>query len=216
WQEVRGEALVTYLEASSDVGRTWTEPINFTDFDVIVESSDVVQDSTGKLYLVQLLKDPNAGMVLQESFWDGKNWIKEEREVINPEVAEGEHWLMQVSVTLDGSLGVLLSKEITDALSTSSDMIFTSRRLTDTSPVNPPATPASEPTQEGTPALTDGGEPTQTPEDAAPTPTPAPERPVSQPAIDATILGPIVGLVAAGFLVVLAFVVITKLANRNV
>lgn len=216
WQEHRNEVLVTYLEASPDLGKTWTEPTNFTDFDAAVIDSELVLDYSGHLRLIQLVDDTNAGLVLQEAVWDGDSWVKEERTLIDAAGAQEKTWLLQASVTSNGVLGVLITDVKNAVLETpGSDIYFTSRNLDETAP--PPSAPIVQPTLESTLAP-DIATPTETP--AATPGTPQAERPASsgassQPALDNTILGPIVGLVASGLLVAFAFLIFTKLTNRN-
>ncbi|NUM44778.1 MAG: hypothetical protein HUU38_08715 [Anaerolineales bacterium] len=215
WQENRNGVLVTYLEASPDLGVSWTEPINFTGFDASVKISDVVLDNSGQLHLVQLVNDANLGLILLESVWNGTKWSNEERILIDADGIQAGQVHLQANITSDGVLGVLITRPINDSVVPGSDMIFTSRQI-ETNGVTLPPTPQIDPVPEST--QTSLSEATLTPE-ATPaiTPTASTERPTTptQPAVDNTLLGPIVGLVASGVLVVLVFIVITRLSNRN-
>lgn len=215
WQENRNEELVTYLEASPDLGLTWTEPVNFTDFDAAVVGSELVLDHSGLLRLLQLVDDTNAGLVLQESVWNGNSWSKEERTIVDVAGTQDKSWLLQASVSSDGILGVLIAGVKNTALvAPGTDIYFTSRSLEESAP---PPPPVLIPTPEGTLAP-NVSTPTETPTTAT---TPQAASPAasgnssSTLAVDNTILGPIVGLVASGLLVVLAFVIFSKLTNRS-
>ncbi|GAB4579933.1 MAG: hypothetical protein Fur0022_26720 [Anaerolineales bacterium] len=212
WQETKNKVLVTYLEASADSGLVWTEPINFTDFDSQVEISDVVLDSSGQLHLIQLIDDVNAGVILKESIWDGNSWIQEQRELIDVDDLT-ENWRLEAEITADGSLGVLITLPSSDTLATGTDIMFSSRKLESGSITIPPTPQVDLTPEESTPTI-----PTATPTSLLEvTPTLVVERPPAQTTtINTNILGPVVGLVASGFLVVLAFVLISRLANRNV
>lgn len=217
WQEIKNGVFVTYLETSADRGKNWTEPENFTDFASDLGISDLVLDHSGQIHLVQLVDDANAGIVLQESVWDGKNWVNAKRQEMDVERLQGP-WLLQTNITSDGFLGVLIARPIhendTDgeALLEGSELIFTQRKIEETEAIILP-TLTVEPTPEGTVLPSSDPTPTET-SGATPTALPS-DRPLSEPAVDTTILGPAVGLVASGFLVVLAFVIINKLSNRN-
>jgi hypothetical protein len=213
WQEIRNGVLVTILETSVDGGVTWSAPINFSDFDLDVANSDVVLAPSGRLHVLQLVKD-SAGLILQEKSWDGANWVNENRQRIEGAVLEKDPWLLKVRVNSEGTLGVLVIGQMDTAAEGSSDIVFTSRKLEESAAPPPLVTPVSEvvvPEQTATPDLS--VTPTAAP-DGTPTVT-ADRETTSQPTLDGTILGPVVGLVVSGFLVVLAFFVITRLTNRN-
>ncbi len=63
-----------------------------------------------------------------------------------------------------------------------------------------------------TAALAQDATPTATPEVAA---TQVSERPPATSTLDNNLLGPVVGFAAAGLMIVVAFVLFSKLANRN-
>ncbi len=211
WQEEKDNISVTFLETSLDGGQTWTEPINFSDFAPGPQVSDVVLDSSGRLHLIQLIEDDKNGVVLQEWIWEGRQWLKEDRTILVSGMSLEGLPRLEASITSNGELGVLIANQKLDPLALDNDIIFT-RRTLDQTPAIVVATPVPVPTLAGTVPPAVDATPTATPEAAA---TQVSERPPATSTLDSNLLGPVVGFAAAGLMIVVAFVLFSKLANRN-
>ena len=198
---------VIWHQFSEDGGITWSSAGRVVDPGLIPGPTALIADQNENPIIVQLAESNAGQLVLQEWVWTEDRWVDGERRILQDTAVNAD--AIAAIAGPDGQIAVMYASSINDGVTLTDEIIYTSRQWqVDDSEVTRTPLPTLTPTPEVLPTETPVPQPSPTP-----TATLAPVQNTSP--LSGSSGGIIIGVIVALILVVIIFVVGSRIARSK-
>jgi hypothetical protein len=154
WLEKLDGKLLFSDQISYDNGKTWSLPLNISDFSTIDGTIGLIKAADNKLHLIHVGEDFNHSQRLIHWSWDEQGWILEDKiDLINLE----DHHVKSLVATINdlGDLTILFIEQYQDSENNNTESLYFSKRLVQLPIlISTPSTDSSNPSSEIIPTQT--------------------------------------------------------------